>query len=199
MPDCPHLGAIQYCVIGHENQGAGKGWNLESVKVADTEGANFAFANTENDGWLESSEGDGSLERRLAEAAYVSTGSIRTGKETTYSLTICTGTVPSSGTSANIFVSLHGTEGDSGARQLPAKRGQFDSAAISKFHISAVDLGALEFIRVRHDGKGLGAGWFLERVDVTSEISGKTWNFPCNRWLDEKQDDGKTSRDIYAE
>ena len=63
----------------------------------------------------------------------------------------------------------------------------------------ATELGLLEKLRIRHDGKGLGAGWFLDRVDVKSELTGKAWSFACNKWLDVTEADGKISRDLVAE
>lgn len=54
----------------------------------------------------------------------------------------------------------------------------------------------LEKIRVGHDGRGLGTGWYLEEVVII--IHDECWIFPCNRWLADYEDDGKTERDLYA-
>lgn len=54
----------------------------------------------------------------------------------------------------------------------------------------------LEKIRIGHDGRGLGTGWYLEEVVII--IHDECWIFPCNRWLADYEDDGKTERDLYA-
>ena len=84
-------------------------------------------------------------------------------------------------------------------RELPSKRSHFESGCIDTFQLSAVEMGELMKLRVRHDGAGMGAGWFLDRIDVRSELSGKGFSFPCNRWLDKNEDDGEIARDLFAE
>ena len=54
----------------------------------------------------------------------------------------------------------------------------------------------LEKVRIGHDGRGLGTGWYLEEVMII--IHDECWIFPCNRWLADYEDDGKTERDLYA-
>ena len=34
------------------------------------------------------------------------------------------------------------------------------------FNITAVDLGTLKKLRIRHDNSQAGAGWFLDRVEI---------------------------------
>lgn len=34
------------------------------------------------------------------------------------------------------------------------------------FTVTAVDLGILKKLRIRHDNSGPGAGWFLDRVEI---------------------------------
>ncbi|XP_077733054.1 lipoxygenase homology domain-containing protein 1-like [Canis aureus] len=52
-----------------------------------------------------------------------------------------------------------------------------------------------------HDGTGPGNGWFLESIVVKSEEEDGNQEvlFPCNRWLDEYQNDGRTERELFAE
>jgi hypothetical protein len=47
---------------------------------------------------------------------------------------------------------------------------------------------------VRHDNTGVAPGWFLDRVVVRNEESGREWHFPCQRWLDRHADDGEIER-----
>ena len=55
----------------------------------------------------------------------------------------------------------------------------------------------LEMIRIGHDGKGLGAGWYLDEVTVEVPSQGEIMVFPCHRWLAEDEDDGKIERELY--
>ena len=45
-----------------------------------------------------------------------------------------------------------------------------------------------------HDNKGQQPGWHLDLVEVTHLPSTRLYFFPCARWLDLGQDDGKTVR-----
>lgn len=50
---------------------------------------------------------------------------------------------------------------------------------------------------VGHDGKGPGAGWFLDQVVVkVKKAEGGRFTFPCMRWLDRGEDDGKIEREL---
>lgn len=45
-----------------------------------------------------------------------------------------------------------------------------------------MDLKDLEKIRIGHDGKGPGAGWFLDKVVIKDPNDPlKEFNFPCER------------------
>jgi hypothetical protein len=55
----------------------------------------------------------------------------------------------------------------------------------------------LELVRIGHDGKGLGAGWYLDEVTVEVPSRGELMVFPCHRWLAEDEDDGKIERELY--
>ncbi len=49
--------------------------------------------------------------------------------------------------------------------------------------------------RIGHDNKGaFGGGWKLDNVEI--EASGNRKHFPCGRWLDKKEDDGKLEREL---
>ena len=96
-------------------------------------------------------------------------------------------------------MTIFGEAGDTGERQLPSKRSSFENGNVDVFQVSAVELGQLLRLRVRHDGTGMGAGWFLDHIDVRSELTGNGWSFPCNKWLDTDEADGLIQRDLDAE
>ncbi|NXN78593.1 LOXH1 protein, partial [Bombycilla garrulus] len=68
------------------------------------------------------------------------------------------------------------------------------------FFIKAVSLGDLEKVLISHDGAGPGSGWFLDKIVIKHKEGEEAQEvvFPCNRWLDEYQDDGKTERELTA-
>ena len=51
---------------------------------------------------------------------------------------------------------------------------------------------------IGHDGKGLGAGWFLDSIILDVPSQGQQMKFACNRWLAEDEDDGLIERELYA-
>ena len=56
-------------------------------------------------------------------------------------------------------------------------------------------MGDLTQIEVSHDGEGIGSGWYLEKIIVKEhEEATRKFVFPCNRWLDEGEEDGSTCR-----
>ena len=61
-----------------------------------------------------------------------------------------------------------------------------------------LDLGPLEKVMVEHDNSGMGPGWKLDRIEVTNLRSGEATVFPCGRWLDVTEDDGKISRELFG-
>ena len=66
-----------------------------------------------------------------------------------------------------------------------------------KFELEAVDLGDLTSVVIGHDGKGHGAGWYLDKVVVKVKGgNGGRFVFPCLRWLDVGEDDGKIEREL---
>ncbi|NXD33245.1 LOXH1 protein, partial [Copsychus sechellarum] len=68
------------------------------------------------------------------------------------------------------------------------------------FCIKAVSLGDLEKVLISHDGAGPGSGWLLDKIVIKHKEGEEAQEvvFPCNRWLDEYQDDGKTERELTA-
>lgn len=50
---------------------------------------------------------------------------------------------------------------------------------------------------IGHTNIGMRAGWFLDSVQIMVPVHGKHYMFPCHRWLDEDEADGKTQVEIY--
>jgi len=135
------------------------------------------------------------------------------GSPATYKVEVYTGDVKYAGTDANVYITLYGVEGDSGFQKLKAgktknlfERDQIDTFEVMTDH----DLGPLHKIRVKTDGTGLGAGWFLGHVLVTPQslpsspsAGGGSPNdeieslyFGCNQWFDVTEGDGLLDREL---
>lgn len=68
------------------------------------------------------------------------------------------------------------------------------------FKIEAVTLKHLKKIRIGHNGKRAGAGWFLNKVIVKQDGNSKyDQTFECNRWLAVDEDDGLIVREISVD
>ncbi|NXU53866.1 LOXH1 protein, partial [Turnix velox] len=120
-----------------------------------------------------------------------------------YEIHVYTGAKPGAETDSNVYINLIGTRGDGGKRKLHRSKNnniKFRQGQMDIFCIKAVSLGVLEKVLISHDGAGPGNGWFLDKI-IIKHKEGKDVQevvFPCNRWLDEYQDDGKTERELTA-
>ena len=66
--------------------------------------------------------------------------------------------------------------------------------------MEAVSLKHLKKLRVGHDGKRAGAGWFLNKVTVRQDGNPKfDQKFECNRWLAVDEDDDEIVRELFAD
>lgn len=55
------------------------------------------------------------------------------------------------------------------------------------------------YSRIGHDNAGGGAAWHLDKVVIDAPSLGKSWTFPCSRWLAKDEDDGQIEREIYPQ
>lgn len=115
-----------------------------------------------------------------------------------YEIIVITGDEKGAGTDANVFITIYGSNGDSGSRQLRQKfRNLFERGQTDRFLLEMLDMGELQKVRVEHDNSGLSPGWLLDRVEVTNTANGVTTIFLCGKWLDTKKADGLISRVIH--
>ncbi len=113
---------------------------------------------------------------------------------TTQHVTVVTGTARSGGTDAHVYLTMFGSNGNSGERELDNHANNFEVGANDVFSIEMEDIGEIERVRVRHDNSGEGPGWFLDRVIIHNERTDSEVVFPCNRWLAIDEDDGQINR-----
>lgn len=69
------------------------------------------------------------------------------------------------------------------------------SLQLDEFIIEAVAIGQIRRVRIGHDGKGGGCGWFLDKVIVREEGQAEAHavEFPCNRCISFSVNTEKTS------
>lgn len=121
-------------------------------------------------------------------------------EEIPYEVKVTTGDKRGAGTDANVFVTVYGLDGDSGERELRKSEhvNKFERGQTDTFIVKAVDLGELQKIKIRHDNKGGGAAWYLEKVEINDPNSQRTYLFNCQNWLSTNEGDGKISRELPA-
>ncbi|XP_014324136.2 lipoxygenase homology domain-containing protein 1 [Xiphophorus maculatus] len=115
-----------------------------------------------------------------------------------YEIIIITGDEKGAGTDANVFITMYGSNGDSGSRQLRQRlRNLFERGQTDRFVVEMLDMGDLQRVRVEHDNSGLCPGWLLDRVEITNTANGVTTIFLCGKWLDTNRADGQIARVLY--
>lgn len=151
--------------------------------------------------WLAENEEDGEIVREIpAEGDHIR----KPLALVNYKVEVHTADKRGAGTDADVFVNLFGELGDTGERWLrksETHRNKFERGNVDVFNIEAVQLKHLNKIRIGHNGKRPGAGWFLAKVVVRQEGSGSKYDqtFECNRWLAVDEDDGLIVRELLVD
>ncbi|KAG7271688.1 hypothetical protein CRUP_025549 [Coryphaenoides rupestris] len=176
MVELPDMGNMTKFRIWHEKRSPFAGWHLSKATIMKTlTKEKYTFM---CERWLDTNEDDNE-----------------------YRVTVCTGNVGGSGTDASVFINLIGENGDTGDRQLVVCKNnvnKFEKGNMDEFIIEAVSIGELQRVRIGHDGRGGGCGWYLDKVLVREEgqAESQAVEFPCDRWLDRNEDDGQIVREL---
>nr|XP_056710895.1 oxygen-regulated protein 1 [Euleptes europaea] len=118
-----------------------------------------------------------------------------------YIIKVYTGDKRGAGTDANVHIILFGDKDSSQLIQLNKSldhRDPFERGKTDTFKIKTKDVGTLQKIEIGHDGKGIGSGWFLEKLEITDVSTSEQYCFSCNRWLAEDEGDGHTVVQLYV-
>ncbi|KAL7853335.1 hypothetical protein AOLI_G00201790 [Acnodon oligacanthus] len=198
MIEMPDIGKIRKLRIWHEKRHPFSGWHLGRVTIMKTlnrEKYNFACNR-----WLDINEDDNEIIRELPATGVHVPEPLPLLK---YRVTVCTGNVSGSGTDASVYLNIIGDLGDTGERLLFMSKNnvnKFEKGNADEFLIEAVSLGTIRRVRIGHDGRGGGCGWFLDKVMVREEgqPEASSVEFPCYRWLDRNEDDGQIVRELVA-
>uniref|UniRef100_A0A8C0QYQ0 Lipoxygenase homology PLAT domains 1 n=1 Tax=Canis lupus dingo TaxID=286419 RepID=A0A8C0QYQ0_CANLU len=194
--ELPDLGRFYKIRAWHDRRSPGSGWHLEKMTLMNTLTKDKYNFNCNR--WLDANEDDNEIVREMtAEGPTVR----RIMGMARYRVTVCTGELEGAGTDANVYLCLFGDVGDTGERLLYNCRNNtdlFEKGNADEFTIESVTMRKVRRVRIRHDGKGGGSGWFLERVLVREEGQPESDNveFPCLRWLDKDKDDGQLVREL---
>ncbi|XP_049476101.1 lipoxygenase homology domain-containing protein 1 [Panthera uncia] len=213
------LGALTKIRIRHDNSGNRPGWFLDRIDITDMNNEVTYYFPCQR--WLAVEEDDGQLSRELlpVDESYVLPPSEDEGaggggdnnpldnlaleqkdKSTTFSVTVKTGDKKNAGTDANVFITLFGTQDNTGMTLLKSSKtnsDKFERDSIEIFTVETLDLGDLWKVRIGHDNTGKAPGWFVDWVEVDAPSLGKCMTFPCGRWLAKNEDDGAIVRDLF--
>uniref|UniRef100_A0A4W6CIC0 Lipoxygenase homology PLAT domains 1 n=1 Tax=Lates calcarifer TaxID=8187 RepID=A0A4W6CIC0_LATCA len=190
MVELPDLRKLTKLRIWHEKRNPFAGWHLSKATLMKTlTKEKYTFP---CERWLDTNEDDNEVVRELPACGELIAEPL---------VTVCTGTISGSGTDASVFLNLIGDQGDTGDRQLVNCKNninKFEKGNLDEFIIEAVAIGQVRRVRIGHDGKGGGCGWFLDKVIVREEGQAEAHavEFPCNRWLDRNEDDGQIVREL---
>ncbi|KAI4894673.1 hypothetical protein NFI96_015585 [Prochilodus magdalenae] len=214
MIELPDLGKLTKLRVWHEKRHPFAGWHLSRVTLMKTltkEKFNFPCER-----WLDTNEDDNEVVRELSGMGDLIQEPL-TGEMLRFTLrelfseqahflmkyrvTVYTGTISGSGTDAHVFLCLIGDLGDTGDRSLVNCKNnvnKFEKGNADEFIVEAVSIGQVRRVRIGHDGRGGGCGWFLDKVVVREEgqTESQAVEFPCNRWLDRNEDDGQIVREL---
>ncbi|XP_076859680.1 lipoxygenase homology domain-containing protein 1 [Brachyhypopomus gauderio] len=198
MIELPELGKLTKLRIWHEKRHPFAGWHLSRVTILKTlTKEKFKFP---CERWLDTNEDDNEVVRELPATGDLIQEPLAVIK---YRVTVYTGTVSGGGTDAHVFLCLIGDKGDTGDRALVNCKNnvnKFEKGNADEFIVEAVCIGQVHRVRIGHDGRGGGCGWFLDKVVVREEgqTESQGIEFPCNRWLDRNEDDGQIVRELVS-
>ena len=116
-----------------------------------------------------------------------------------YEITVSTGFSFSSGTTANVFITIVGDKGESGLVPLiNSPDNSFTSGSVRNFVASfPLPLGQLQYIKIWHDNSGTKPSWFLNQVTVRHVLDNQKWFFLSRQWFAVDKGGGLVERVIY--
>ncbi|XP_067084534.1 lipoxygenase homology domain-containing protein 1 [Osmerus mordax] len=196
MVELPDLGKVTKFRIWHEKRNPFQGWHLSKASLMKTLTKEKYKFSCER--WLDVNEDDNEVVRELPSMGDNIPEPLPLVK---YRVTVCTGNVGGSGTDAAVFLTMVGDLGDTGDRELVNCKNninKFEKGNMDEFMIEAVSIGQVRRVRIGHDGRGGGCGWYLDKVVVREEgqAESQAVEFPCGRWLDRNEDDGQIVREL---
>ena len=77
-------------------------------------------------------------------------------------------------------------------------KNKFERGKVDIFKVAAPDVGRIRKIRIGHNGRGVGSGWFVDKIEITAAALGKKYTFVASRWLATNEGDGKLECEVAA-
>ncbi|XP_064032385.1 lipoxygenase homology domain-containing protein 1 [Pogoniulus pusillus] len=182
--------------IGHDGKGGSSGWYLAKVIVREegqpeSEAVEFPCYR-----WLDKNEDDGQIVRELVPA-----GESPILKNVSYHISVKTGDIPGASSDSKVFIKLYGEKAVTSKEFLLVSDNDlgnyFERSRVDEFTLDTMDIGKINRILIGHDNVGLRSGWFLASVQITVPVQGRQYMFPCNRWLDKDEADGRVEVEVY--
>ncbi|KGL83888.1 Lipoxygenase homology domain-containing protein 1, partial [Tinamus guttatus] len=182
--------------IGHDGKGGSSGWYLDKVIVREegqpeSEALEFPCYR-----WLDKNEDDGQIVRELVPA-----GESPMLRNVSYHISVKTGDIPGASSDSKVFIKLYGDKADTSKQALLVSDNDlgnyFERGRVDEFTLDMMDIGKINRILIGHDNVGLRSGWFLASIQITVPVQGKQYMFPCNRWLDKDEADGRVEVEVY--
>ncbi|XP_040436731.1 lipoxygenase homology domain-containing protein 1-like [Falco naumanni] len=122
-------------------------------------------------------------------------------KNVSYHISVKTGDIPGASSDSKVFIKLYGEKAESGKEPLLVSDNDlgnyFERGRVDEFTLDMMDIGKINRILIGHDNVGLRSGWFLASVQITVPVQGRQYMFPCNRWLDKDEADGRVEVEVY--
>nr|XP_042133608.1 polycystic kidney disease protein 1-like 3 isoform X1 [Peromyscus maniculatus bairdii] len=102
-----------------------------------------------------------------------------------YLIQVYTGYRRRAATTAQVVITLYGSEGHSEPHHLcDPQKAVFERGALDVFLLSTGSwLGDLHGLRLWHDNSGDNPSWYVSQVIVSDMTVKKKWHFQCNCWL----------------
>ncbi|XP_044287456.1 lipoxygenase homology domain-containing protein 1 isoform X2 [Varanus komodoensis] len=191
-----NLKQVRRVRIGHDGKGGSSGWYLGKVIVKEDGQPECEAQEFPCYRWLDKNEDDGQIVREL-----VPDGRSSLLENVGYHISIKTGDIPGASSDSKVLIKLYGEKGDTKKEFLLVSDNDlgnyFERGRIDIFTLDTMDIGKIQRLLIGHDNVGLRAGWHLASVQINIPVHGKMYNFPCNRWLDKNEADGKVEIEVY--
>ncbi|KAI8774235.1 lipoxygenasey domain-containing protein 1 [Biomphalaria glabrata] len=112
-----------------------------------------------------------------------------------------TNELSSSGTSAQISITVYGSKDNSGAIPLGFPDGSnFQPGQVDEFDVNlGKDVGEVYKIRLSHDNSGSDPDWFCDEIRMQDMDTEELLVFPCHKWLARNKGDNEISRELPAD
>ncbi|CAF3723658.1 unnamed protein product [Rotaria sp. Silwood1] len=165
------------------------GWYLDRIEIIDPEtGLRYHFICQR---WLAVDEDDKKISREIYASEH---------KNTTYRIKTITADVFGSGTDSKVYIIIFGENNDTGKIPLvksTTHKNPFERGNADLFEIENIDVGQLKKIKIGHDDSDLLSDWLLERVEINIPKLGRTWIFPCDKWISKTKKNAQPEVELY--